>query len=191
MNYLAHIFFANRTSLSIFGNLLGDFVKGDITGKFPEKLESGIINHRKIDKFTDSHETTFFSKKLIKTERYRFSGIIVDVAYDHFLSKNWNRFSNIDLTEFINSTNELMKNEPPGIDNNTLIYLRRMREENWLSSYSSIKGIDKAFKRISARIKRKNSLGSAIEDIIENNLEFENNFLLFFPKLICFMNKKD
>ena len=191
MNYLAHIFFADRTPLSIFGNLLGDFVKGKITGKFPKKLESGIINHRKIDKFTDSHATTFSSRKFIRTERYRFSGIIVDVAYDHFLSKNWNRFSSVELTEFIDSTYELMENEPPGIDNDTLIHLRKMRAEDWLSSYSSIEGIDKAFKRISARIKRKNSLGSAIEDIVENCLELENNFLRFFPELICFINERD
>ena len=115
---------------------------------------------------------------------YRFSGIIVDVAYDHFLSKNWNQFSSVELTEFINSTYELMKNEPPEIDNDILIHFRRMRAEDWLSSYSSLEGIDKAFKRISARLKRKNSLGSAVEDIVEHYSALEKIFLLFFPELI-------
>uniref|UniRef100_UPI00404875E4 ACP phosphodiesterase n=1 Tax=Roseivirga sp. TaxID=1964215 RepID=UPI00404875E4 len=68
------------------GNFLGDFVKGNQYLDFEPDIAKGIILHREIDRFTDSHEVVSESKKRL-SEKYRhYSGVIVDMFYDHFLA---------------------------------------------------------------------------------------------------------
>ncbi|MGZ7081297.1 MAG: ACP phosphodiesterase, partial [Thermoanaerobaculia bacterium] len=55
MNYLAHLFLAGDSAESMIGNLAGDFVKGVLHDRFPPAITAGIVMHRKIDAFTDSH----------------------------------------------------------------------------------------------------------------------------------------
>ena len=86
MNYLAHLFLSDGTPESLIGNLLGDFVKGSIENIYSLKIIEGIYLHRKIDSFTDSHPIFRSSKRLIGVDRRRFSGIMIDVFYDHFLA---------------------------------------------------------------------------------------------------------
>ena len=56
MNYLAHLFLAEKTEESILGNFLGDFVKGRLKDQYSAEILKGIVTHRKIDAYTDSHE---------------------------------------------------------------------------------------------------------------------------------------
>jgi len=41
------------------------------------------------------------SRNRISPLRRRFAGIIVDVCYDHFLSRHWRRYGAIDLESFV------------------------------------------------------------------------------------------
>nr|MBR9810071.1 hypothetical protein [bacterium] len=66
MNFLAHFHLAQPTDGSRIGALLGDFVRGtpeSLQTRFPPEVVNGIILHRAIDRFTDSHEIFLKSKK--------------------------------------------------------------------------------------------------------------------------------
>ena len=56
-------------------------------------------------------------------------------------------------------------------------------------SYAEIKGINFALQRISVRLKRKNSLECASEELTENYELFEANFQQFFPDLIDYVTR--
>ncbi|GAL00009.1 acyl carrier protein phosphodiesterase [Nonlabens ulvanivorans] len=89
MNYLAHIYLSgNDTELRI-GNFIADSVRGKDFTMFPERVAQGIILHRHIDTFTDSHPIVKLSKDLIRSEYGHWSSVIVDLYYDHFLAANW------------------------------------------------------------------------------------------------------
>ncbi len=109
MNYLAHIYLAGDSEESLLGNIMGDFVKGSIGDGFHPEIEKGIRTHRKVDVFTDSHEIFRASKKLMSPERRRFAGVIIDLAFDHLLSKNWASYSDTDLEGFIRKTYTLAR----------------------------------------------------------------------------------
>ena len=65
MNYLGHLYFSGKDSEIIFGNFIGDYVKGNVENlDFSDKIKEGIKLHRKIDKLTDSNEFFLNSKKL-------------------------------------------------------------------------------------------------------------------------------
>ncbi|MGA2151478.1 MAG: DUF479 domain-containing protein, partial [Geobacteraceae bacterium] len=51
MNFLAHLYLSGDDPELLVGNLLGDFVKGRLSGNFPDGIERGIELHRRIDSF--------------------------------------------------------------------------------------------------------------------------------------------
>ncbi|MBU3914785.1 DUF479 domain-containing protein, partial [bacterium] len=110
MNYLAHLYLSGDSEEQLVGNLLGDFVKGFITDQFSENVRKGLILHRRIDSFTNSHSLTQANRNLFSPERRKFAGIITDVCYDHFLIKNWMDYSEIELHEFISKVHQILLN---------------------------------------------------------------------------------
>ena len=49
MNFLAHLFLADRDAESLIGNLAGDFVKGPLHDRFTPRIREGIMQHRRLD----------------------------------------------------------------------------------------------------------------------------------------------
>ena len=191
MNYLAHIYLAGDSEESVLGNIMGDFVKGDIGDGFHPEIEKGIRTHRKVDVFTDSHEIFRASKRLMSPERRRFSGVVIDLAFDHLLSKNWASYSDMGLEGFIRKTYTLLDRRKAALPERFRLFLPRMIIEDWLGSYRTLEGTGIALDRISERLRRRflreNKLRGAIEEVESNYRELENNFNAFFPELISFV----
>lgn len=191
MNYLAHMYLAGDSGELVVGNMLGDFVKGRIGDEFPPGVAEGIRTHRKIDAFTDSHERVISSKRLVSRERRRFSGIIVDLAFDHVLALNWGDYSELPLGDFIQRTYGLLAANAGLMPPRPREVLRFMIEEDWLGSYRELEGIGRALDRIAVRIERKFERGSglagAAEEVARNYGALEENFRAFFPELISFV----
>ena len=192
MNYLAHLLLAENSPESRIGNLLGDFVKGDLQKYktcYTEGIIKGVKTHRKVDNFTDTHRIYIRSKRRINSSNKRFSGIIIDICYDHFLANHWSVFSNEKLEDFIDNIYELL------LENNEILPIRlqqglpRMIAENWLGSYKTLEGVDLTFARIARRLKRENNLATALDELIDNYAEIESDFLSFFPELIGYVEK--
>ena len=55
MNYLAHIYLSGANRKVAVGNFIGDFVKGNSYDIYPLSFQKGILLHREIDHFTDTH----------------------------------------------------------------------------------------------------------------------------------------
>jgi acyl carrier protein phosphodiesterase len=187
MNYLAHLYLAEDSADSIIGNLLGDFVKGRLDDRYGEEIVRGITTHRKVDSFTDSHELILSSKRLVSAERRRFSGIIVDLGFDHFLARNWSEYSSVDLGVFTEKIYDLLKDNENLLPDGLKSVVPRMVEEDWLGSYKEVEGVGKALDRIARRFKRENKLGGAVEELVKNYKELEENFRAFFPQLISYV----
>jgi acyl carrier protein phosphodiesterase len=190
MNYLAHLFLSDGSPLSMLGNFLGDFVKGRIEGVFPREIVDGIIRHRRIDQFTDSHAIVRCSRKLVSKARCRFSGVIIDVAYDHFLSRNWDLYSRTGLDEFIEIAYRNLRLHADSIPPAAGLCIEKMMREDWLRSYRSIEGIDRTFKRISQRLRRDTALCSAVEDLEIHYDVLNGHFLQFFPQLMGHLGRE-
>ena len=191
MNFLAHIFLAEDTEESLLGNIMGDFVKGPISGGFHPEIEKGIRTHRKVDAFTDSHDIYRASRKLISPERRRYSGIIMDLAFDHLLARNWSSYSDKELGALIRRTYDVLKRRKDVLPEKFRMALPRMIEEDWLGSYRTMEGVGTAIDRISIRLKRRsgreNTLTGGIEEVELNYEELNRNFNAFFPDLIIFV----
>ena len=85
MNYLAHLLLSGNNEKIMVGNFVADWVKGRTFDQYPEDIQRGIVMHRAIDSFTDSHPLHKHSRSFFVPSYGHFSGIVVDVLYDHFL----------------------------------------------------------------------------------------------------------
>lgn len=191
MNYLAHLFLAENTLESRLGNLLGDFVKGNIdnlNNLYSPEIIQGIKTHQKIDRFTDQHLIFKKSKQRISQNNRRYAGVIIDIYYDHFLAKHWLNYSDEDLGLFITGIYQMLEAYKFSLPDKLKNVLPRMIQEDWLGSYRYIKGIEQTFSRLSRRIKRTNNIAFAIDDLINNYPQLEEDFLKFFPQLIEYTN---
>ena len=101
MNFLAHLYLARGDDDLMVGALLGDFVRGRrALWSYPYATREGIRLHRRIDKLTDHSVQVKSLRRTFPTEFRRYAGIIIDLAFDHELAKDWSRYSSTGLEQF-------------------------------------------------------------------------------------------
>ena len=117
MNFLAHLYLSGNDENLLFGNFIGDSVKGQQYLRFSEEVQKGILLHRFIDHYTDSHPLVKESCKRLYPKFKRYSGIINDIIYDYFLANNWQLFHEEELKIYCQKTYDILgkkRNEMPG-----------------------------------------------------------------------------
>ena len=186
MNYLAHAFLADETDEYLIGSFIGDFVKGTITDRYGSEITRGIILHRKVDVFADSHVLSCASRDIFTGPLRRYAGIILDICYDHFLSRHWSDYADTVLSDFIARIYKLLQEYRDLLPERLKAVLPRILEQNWLERYLTLKGVEITLERISKRIKREVRLSKSMPDIQANYEILGKNFRAFFPDLIAF-----
>ena len=187
MNYLAHLYLADNSPGSLIGGLLGDFVKGPLDNAYDDDITKGTLIHRRIDSFSDSHEKVFESKRLISPKRSRFSDIIIDVCFDHFLARSWSEYSNEELADFTRKVYVLLSKYSHILPYKPRSIIPKMIEEDWLGSYQYIEGIGQIMDRVSRRLTRGEGMLGAVKELETNYEKMEENYKSFFPELIAYV----
>ncbi len=184
MNFLAHLYLSGDDKDIMIGNFIADSVKGKAYLKYRNGIQHGILLHRKIDELTDNHRITKDLSNLFKSHFHRYSGIIIDVFYDHFLCKNWDNYSEISLKSFIKKSHGiLLKNIrvlPPQVQG----FLPIMIAKNRLYSYSKIEGLKDALERMAQYTSLPEGSDFAIATLKNNYEYFNQQFLIFFDEMI-------
>ena len=183
MNWLAHLLLSEPSSAFRLGNLLPDLVRiGDLQGLSGE-FQRGIMCHRRIDAFTDSHAIVRCSRSRVGQRFRRFSGIMVDVFYDHFLSLDWPLYSPVSLRQLTLEVYESIDTHRAQIPAMALYRLERLREGDVLCSYESVAGVRMALERIGAHLRRPVHLGASVGELETHYEALHADFSEFFPEL--------
>jgi len=188
MNFLAHLYLANENCEIKIGNFIADAIKGSNFSHFKKEIQIGIVHHRAIDTFTDSHAVVKQSKRRLNQRYGHYKGVIIDILYDHFLAKNWLLYSHTPLAIYTENIYELLYDNFDVLPERTQYLLPYMKEQNWLFNYRTIEGISKILWGMNKRTKGISQMDLAKEDLIENYDDFEEDFTLFFQELIEFSN---
>jgi acyl carrier protein phosphodiesterase len=183
MNFLAHIYLSGDNDLVKIGNFMADGIRGKHFKTFPLEIQRGIVLHRAIDTFTDAHPVFRTSTKKLHKRYHHYSGVIVDVFYDHFLSKNWTRYSDQNLDDYIQRFYQTLDDNKDILTEKTIYLMPYMIKQNWLLSYQTISGIDGILTQMDGRTKNKSKMRFASEELQEYYLEFEQEFTIFFEDL--------
>jgi len=183
MNFLAHAYLSGDNPKLMVGNFIGDFVKGKQYEVFETDIAKGVLLHRLIDEYTDNHEIVLKSKKRLRKKYRHYSGVIVDVAYDHFLAKNWSTYSNTGLLEFTLDVYKTLDDHNSILPERMRFMLGYMKRDNWLFHYSKLEGINRALTGMSKRTKFDSKMEQAVEDIKKDYNLFFEEFSEFFPDI--------
>jgi acyl carrier protein phosphodiesterase len=186
MNFLAHAYLSGNEEDILIGNFIADAVKGNSISRLSEGIQKGVRLHREIDSFTDQHPVFIRSKKRIQDSYGKFSGVVIDIYYDHFLASSWSSYSDNELSEFALYVYNLIFENYSVLPSKSRRILPYMAIHNWLVGYSSFRDLQWVFDGMSRRSRQYNSrMESAVESLKEDYGSFEKDFIEFFPDMIA------
>jgi acyl carrier protein phosphodiesterase len=190
MNFLAHIYLSFNDDEVTIGNFIADSIRGNKYKHLPDNVQKGILLHRYIDTFTDAHPTVRQSTKRLHKNYSHYSGVIVDIFYDHFLAKNWKDYSDIPLADFVDNFYKILETNYTILPEKIKHMMPYMISDNWILNYANLEGIDQVLNGMNRRTKNISKMNFAILDLEKHYDEFEKEFSSFFQELIDFSKQK-
>ena len=169
---------------------MADGVRGKQYLAFDSEIQKGIVLHRAIDTFTDAHPLFRKCTKRLHSTYHHYSGVIVDVFFDHFLAKNWNKYSEITLEDFVNNFYTSLTIFETHLTEKAKMMKPYMIQQNWLLSYQSIDGIEKILTQMDRRTKNRSMMRNSVTELKQYYTEFEDDFKDFFRELLDFSSNK-
>lgn len=186
MNYLAHLHLGGDAPAQLLGSLYGDFVKGPLAGHWPQPIEQAIRLHRRIDVFTDAHPLVEQARARFPRERRRFSGIVLDIFFDHCLAQHWSTFSAQPLPDFTSRVYRLLAAEPV-LPERLASIVPRMAAQDWLGSYREFAVLEQVLRGMQRRLSRPQGLDGAMQELERLYEPLSEDFLIFYPQLQTFV----
>ncbi|MDR0712951.1 MAG: ACP phosphodiesterase [Bacteroidales bacterium] len=190
MNYLAHTYLSGDNDDIKIGNFLGDWVKGSDYLNYSEDIRTGILLHRNIDSFTDRHPIVHLSAGRFQQRYAKYSGIIIDILYDHFLASNWSAFNEMNLHDYVNRIHNIMLNNLEILPERLQNHLPGFMNERWIERYATIDGIRDVLDTMSKRTSLPNETEFAISVMEAFYDNFRYEFFDFFGQIIEFVETK-
>ncbi len=190
MNFLAHTYLSGRNDEIIVGNFMGDYVKGRNYIHLPEQIKKGVLIHRDIDTYTDSHPVTRRCSRRLVDKYHKYAGVIIDIFYDHFLASLWSNYCDIPLGDYVDNTYDLLKKNYKSLPTGIKVWFPTFLENNWMMAYQTIDGIGLVLDRMSANTSLPDHTAYAIEVLRKEYEFFAKDFNEFFPDIIDFIEEK-
>lgn len=183
MNHLAHFQLAAGCEFLVLGALLGDYLKGPLDGMLPAALERGVRLHRRIDAMTDADDDLRVLRSRFRGRERRLAGIVLDVFFDHLLTRHWERYAPTPLEEFADDVCAVLEHRREWLPSAALQQARRFVEHRLLLRYGDPAVIDGTLEHIGARLGCADAMSAAIARAWEHLDELDAAFLLVYPRL--------
>ncbi len=185
MNHLAHCFLSFGDEELLVGNFSGDFVKGSTWKDYPLRIQQGILLHRAIDVFTDTHERVRANMARLRPFAGRYAGPVHDVLADHLLSRHWQQHSREPFDVFAEKTYRSLEKrmaEMPAVLQERVPHMVAGR---FLHGYQSRLGLEWVMERFSRRLPADFDAGALINFFFADIEAFSADFDAFFPELVA------
>lgn len=185
MNMLAHLHLASLAGSSIIGNAAADFVKGDPYLQYSSSIADGIMMHRRLDNLIDRMPEVKFAKSLFITEHQRVAPITLDIVWDHFLSKLWFKYNDVQSIHlFCQNMWGIINKDIHYFSHEFQSFSAQMWQGNWLIKYADLEFIGKVLNGMANRRPKLTMLRFTVDDIKKNYIKLENLFNKFYPYLM-------
>lgn len=101
MNYLAHLWLADRVRADLAGSVLADWLRGPPAPALPPAMALSIRLHRRIDAVTDRHPVVAAARGRFPDGTRRYAGIALDLLWDHLLAEAWADLHDVPFDDFV------------------------------------------------------------------------------------------
>lgn len=190
MNFLAHIYLSGTNERIQIGNFMGDGIRGKNYKNYHNDIQIGVLLHRSIDSFTDFHPIFRQSKHRLVPKYNHFSGIIVDMFYDHFLAKEWKMYHHEDLQFFTQRFYQSLENHQDELNLKTQQLLPYLTHQNWLERYAHLTDLQQILQQMDNRFAMNSNMSESVDDLHTFYDDFQREFHLFFKDLMIHSDKE-
>jgi acyl carrier protein phosphodiesterase len=161
-------------------------VHGPLRDRFTAEVRAGVVMHRRIDAFTDTHPAVGESRRIIAVQFGHYSRIIADIFFDHFLAVSWDDHVSESLETFLVRRFALLDQHMAVMPEGLRQIYPRMRDGNWFRSYATLEGIRTALWHTAGRLSRRPDLAAATSLLIDERAALRERFDTFFPEVTAF-----
>lgn len=190
MNFLAHQYLSGESEKVKIGNFIGDYIKGKKYLDYHPEIQKGILLHRSIDYFTDRHPIVLQSSNRLKKGYKKYSGVVIDVIYDHFLAKKWDQYHTQAISKFVTQSHEILVRNYLILPYQVKFFLPFIIQSRRLESYSTLEGLQSALEIMSRRTSLPDQTNYAIQTLQDQYDDFEFEFDSFMNDLIGYVRNK-
>ena len=180
MNYLGHLVLSGNNEEIIFGNFIGDAVKGKSYKNWSKNIQKGILLHRFIDDFTDKNSYYLSGKRRYYSEFPKMGGVINDIIYDYLLWQYDKKYKTLNLNNKIINFYYVLDRFKNKMPKKIQFMYNYMKRDDWLNNYQYESGVKKALNGIGKRINYSNNLELSFEIYKNTILDYEMEFELFY-----------
>ena len=185
MNFLAHLHLAQLANSSLLGNLMADFVRGNVQSQWPETVVAGIAMHRRVDVLTDNLPEVREARQFFRAETRRVAPITLDVIWDHFLALHWDKLHPTQsLVNFTVAAEREIMPQLPGTPEGFIELNSVMWRERWLEHYAEPARLARVLNGMAHRRPRLAALRDSYQDFVEHYQQLEPLFFQFYPRLM-------
>lgn len=186
MNHLAHLLTAGDNESVRLGVLLGDHVRGlHALADYPEPVAMGIRLHRAVDTYTDQYPAMATAREWFTPPFRRYAGIMLDVYWDHLLSRNWETYCpDMPLNEFATRTLDMLNHHFAELPRGLQRFTRYARVTGVLGRYGEPEMLEQVYAGIAQRLRHENPLADALPELRQREAELTDVFVRFFPDLL-------
>jgi acyl carrier protein phosphodiesterase len=190
MNFLAHAYLSFQHPQILVGNMISDFVKGAAKDRYPNDVRQGIMLHREIDDFTDTHAATKKAKEIFRPHYRLYSGALMDVIYDHFLANDKKIFGEGSLKPFTQTVYRVLEEHTAQLPERFVQVLSYMKMDDWLYHYKYETGIERSLRGLVRRAVYLSESHTAYQLFLDHYLFLQDCYTEFFPDVKQFAKQR-
>lgn len=163
--------------------MLGDMVKGKLMKDIHPEVRQGVLLHRQIDAFTDSHAIVLEVIANFKPTLGRYAGIAVDVLFDHYLAKNWSSYHILSFEQYQQDLFKDYRSVSHQLTEKMCSIADLIEERKWMFQYQSLEGLQNIYEQMSKRVDNRVFFPASMPVIDQKGGELEKLFVQFFQEL--------
>lgn len=184
MNHLAHIVLAGPDEGLRLGAFLGDHVKGRAElDELPADWAAGVVLHRRIDSFSDAHPAVTGVLETLESPWRRYGGVILDVLFDHMLTRHWQHFGSGRLSTLSKEIDALLARHRPALPPRLVRFSLWASRRGLWQRYGERPMLEEIFSLLARRHGRSWPLAYGARLLDDREAVIEEAFLDLFPDL--------
>jgi acyl carrier protein phosphodiesterase len=183
MNHLAHLYLSSDNEEEMVGQFIADAVKGNDFNAYTPNIRQGILLHRWVDSYTDTHELVKELRAEYRPKLGLYSGVLIDLVFDYFLAKDFQLHSGWELSEFQQFTFSVLNKHEEKFPERMKNYFFHMKDKEFMMKYAYPVGMAVIVRQMGMRSARGEALIQAGDCFLDHVEAASKYFPLFFQDL--------
>ena len=165
------------------GQFIADAVKGNDFNAYTPNIRQGILLHRWVDSYTDTHELVKELRAEYRPKLGLYSGVLIDLVFDYFLAKDFQLHSGWELSEFQQFTFSVLNKHEEKFPERMKNYFFHMKDKEFMMKYAHPVGMAVIVRQMGMRSARGEALIQAGDYFLDHVEAASKYFPSFFQDL--------